>query len=199
MPTLFVFLGSTIGNFNHSDFPRFFRALSEAMGPNDYLLLGADRIKDTTLLEQAYDDSQGLTAQFILNVFRHINDLLGSNFDLAKMRYHARFNSEWQQIEMYAIAEQRHTVSFPTVETSFDWQKDEKILVEISRKFDPQRLTGTVKIFRSGTYRALHRSQSMVFGSALPQARLNLDIYRSCRIVCRRRNALEISWLPAVF
>ena len=45
LPTLFVFLGSTIGNFNHTDFPRFFRALSAAMGPDDYLLLGADRVK----------------------------------------------------------------------------------------------------------------------------------------------------------
>jgi L-histidine N-alpha-methyltransferase len=142
-----VFLGSTVGNFNHSDFPRFFRALSEAMGPKDYLLLGADRIKDTTLLERAYDDSQGLTAHFILNVFCHINDLLGSNFDQAKMRYHARFNSEWQQIEMYAIAEQRHRVSFPTVETSFEWQKHERILVEISRKFDPQRLQEQLRFF----------------------------------------------------
>ena len=147
VPTLFVFLGSTVGNFNHSDFPRFFRALSEAMGPKDYLLLGADRIKDPAVLEQAYNDSQGLTAQFILNVFCHINHLLGSNFDLAKMRYQARFNSEWQQIEMYAIAEERHRVSFATVETSFEWQKDEKILVEISRKFDPQRLQEQLKFF----------------------------------------------------
>jgi L-histidine Nalpha-methyltransferase len=147
VPTLFVFLGSTIGNFNQSEFPRFFRALSEAMGPNDYLLLGADRLKDAAVLEQAYDDSQRLTAQFILNVFRHINDLLQSNFDLEKMRYYARFNSEWQQIEMYAVAAQSHTVSFPTVETSFDWKKDEKILVEISRKFDPQRLQEQLRFF----------------------------------------------------
>jgi L-histidine Nalpha-methyltransferase len=140
VPTLFVFLGSTIGNFNHSEFPRFFRALSEAMGPNDYLLLGADRLKDPAVLEQAYDDSRGLTAQFILNVFRRINHLLQSNFNLEKMRYHARFNSEWQQIEMYAVATQSHRINFPTVETSFEWKKDEKILVEISRKFDPQRL-----------------------------------------------------------
>jgi L-histidine Nalpha-methyltransferase len=147
LPTLFVFLGSTIGNFNHSELPRFFRALSDAMGPNDYLLLGADRLKDPAILEQAYDDSQGLTAEFILNVFRHINDLLQSNFDLDKMRYHARFNSEWQQIEMYAVAAQSHTVTFPTVETSFDWKKSEKILVEISRKFDPQRLQEQLRFF----------------------------------------------------
>jgi L-histidine N-alpha-methyltransferase len=112
-----------------------------------YPLLGADRIKDPSLLEQAYNDSRGLTAQFILNVFCHINDLLESNFDLAKMRYQARFNSEWQQIEMYAIAAQSHRVNFPTVETSFDWHKDEKILVEISRKFDPQRLQEQLRFF----------------------------------------------------
>jgi L-histidine N-alpha-methyltransferase len=63
------------------------------------------------------------------------------------MRYLARFNSEWQQIEMYAVAAQSHTVSFPTVETSFDWKKDEKILVEISRKFDPQRLQEQLRFF----------------------------------------------------
>ncbi len=81
LPKLFVFLGSTIGNFNQTEFPRFFRALSNAMGPNDYLLLGADRVKDKNILEPAYNDSRGITAAFILNVFRNVNRLLGSNFD----------------------------------------------------------------------------------------------------------------------
>jgi dimethylhistidine N-methyltransferase len=140
LPTLFVFLGSTIGNLNHTDFPRFFRALSAAMGPGDFLLLGADRVKSVKVLEDAYSDSRGVTAEFILNVFGNINRLLRSNFDRAKMRYHSWFNPEWQQIEMYAIATERHEVRFPTVDTSFQWQKNEKILVEISRKFDPIRL-----------------------------------------------------------
>ena len=82
MPTLFVFLGSTIGNFNHTDFPRFFRALAAAMGPDDFLLLGADRVKPVKLLEDAYNDSRGITAEFILNVFRNINRRMRSNFDL---------------------------------------------------------------------------------------------------------------------
>lgn len=147
VPTLFVFLGSTIGNFNHSEFTRFFRALSRSMGPRDYLLLGADRLKDAALLQKAYDDSQGLTAEFILNVFAHINRLLHSNFDAAKMSYRAHFNLEWQQVEMYAVAATSHKVHFPTVETSFVWHKDEKILVEISRKFDPLRLEEQLQFF----------------------------------------------------
>jgi dimethylhistidine N-methyltransferase len=147
LPTLFVFLGSTIGNFNHTDFPRFFRALSSAMGAHDYLLLGADRIKPVKILEDAYNDSRGVTAEFILNVFRNINRLLKSNFDLDKMRYESGYNRDWQQIEMYAVANERHEIRFPELDSAFHWHKDEKILVEISRKFDPQRLQEQLRFF----------------------------------------------------
>jgi len=147
LPTLFVFLGSTIGNFNHTDFPRFFRALSAAMGPDDYLLLGADRVKPVDVLEPAYNDRRGITAEFILNVFGNINRLLGSNFERARMRYHSWFNPEWRQIEMYAVAQETHEIRFPSAATGFSWQKDEKILVEISRKFDPQRLQEQLRFF----------------------------------------------------
>jgi len=140
LPSLFVFLGSTIGNFNHTDFPRFFRALAAAMGPHDYLLLGADRVKPARLLEAAYNDSRGITGEFILNVFANINRLLEANFDPAKMRYHSWFNPEWQQIEMYAVARATQEIRLAAVDAAFQWQKDEKILVEISRKFDPIRL-----------------------------------------------------------
>jgi dimethylhistidine N-methyltransferase len=147
LPTLFVFLGSTVGNFNPPEFVRFFTELSNAMGPHDYLLLGADRVKDVGVLEPAYADSQGLTAQFILNVFQNINGLTGSNFERAKMRYHSWFNPEWSQIEMYAIARETQEIRFPSFATSFLWPKGEKILVEISRKFDPIRLQEQFRFF----------------------------------------------------
>ena len=147
LPTLFVFLGSSIGNFNHTDFPRFFQALSAAMGPHDFLLLGADRVKAVKMLEDAYNDSRGVTAEFILNVFGSINRLLQSNFERDKMRYHSWLNPEWQQIEMYAVSREPQQIYFPTAETSFQWQKDERILVEISRKFDPIRLQEQLGFF----------------------------------------------------
>jgi len=147
LPTLFVFLGSTIGNFNQTEFPRFFRALAAAMGPHDYLLLGADRVKPVKLLEDAYHDSRGITAEFILNVFRNINRLLGGNFDLTKMRYHSWFNPEWQQIEMYAVASAAQQIRFSVANAAFPWHKDEKILVEISRKFEPNRLREQLGFF----------------------------------------------------
>jgi dimethylhistidine N-methyltransferase len=147
LPTLFVFLGSTLGNFNHTDFPRFFRTLSAAMGPDDFLLLGADRVKPARLLADAYNDSRGVTAEFILNVFRNINRRLGSNFALDKMRYHSWYNPEWQQIEMFAVATESQEIRFPEPGASFLWQRDEKILVEISRKFDPLRLQEQLGFF----------------------------------------------------
>ena len=147
LPTLFVFLGSTIGNFNHTDFPRFFRALAAAMGPNDFLLLGADRVKPVKLLEDAYNDSRGVTAEFILNVFRNINHRLHSNFDLDKMRYHSWYNPEWQQIEMFAVATASQEIRFPEMGASFHWRGDEKILVEISRKFEQLRLQEQLRFF----------------------------------------------------
>jgi dimethylhistidine N-methyltransferase len=147
LPTLFVFLGSSIGNFNLTEFPRFFRALTAAMGPHDYLLLGADRLKPVHILEAAYNDSRGITAAFILNVFHNVNRLLHSNFDVSKMRYHSWFNPEWRRIEMYAVADQPQEIRFPAHDSAFHWQKDEKILVEISRKFDPQRLQEQLRMF----------------------------------------------------
>jgi L-histidine Nalpha-methyltransferase len=147
LPTLFVFLGSTIGNFNPSSFVRFFSQLSDAMGPDDFLLLGIDRIKDVEVLERAYADSRGLTAEFILNVFHHINRLTGSDFDLAKMRYLSEFNPEWAQIEMYAVSTAAQEIVFRSFGASFHWAKDDRILVEISRKFDPLRVQQQLRFF----------------------------------------------------
>jgi dimethylhistidine N-methyltransferase len=147
LPTLFVFLGSSIGNFNLTEFPRFFRALTSAMGANDFLLLGADRLKPVHILESAYNDSRGITAEFILNVFRNTNRLLKSNFDLNKVRYRSWFNPEWRRIEMYAVATQDQEIFFPTADTGFRWKKDEQILVEISRKFEPERLQEQLRFF----------------------------------------------------
>lgn len=147
LPTLFVFLGSTIGNFNPASFVRFFSQLSHAMGPDDFLLLGVDRIKDIKILEQAYADAAGLTAKFILNVFHNINGLTGSNFDLAKMRYASAFNPEWAQIEMYAVSTAPQEITFSSFDAAFRWEKDDRILVEISRKFDPLRLQQQLRFF----------------------------------------------------
>jgi L-histidine N-alpha-methyltransferase len=147
LPTLFVFLGSSLGNFTRSEFVRFFKHLSGAMGRKDFLLLGVDRIKEVETLEKAYNDSQGVTADFIFNVFQSINRLSGSNFEASKMCYQSWYNPGWRQIEMYAVSTSAQEIHFPSARTSFVWEKGDKILVEISRKFDPLRLQEQLRFF----------------------------------------------------
>jgi len=147
LPTLFIFLGSSVGNFNRSEFVRFFSFLAGSMGPKDYFLLGVDRIKETEILERAYNDSQGVTAAFILNVFQNINRLMRSNFNAGRMRYHSRYNPEWQQVEMYAVSTGTQEILFPGHSASFVWKENERILVEISRKFEPSRLQEQLRLF----------------------------------------------------
>ena len=141
LPKLFVFLGSTIGNFNQTEFPRFFRALSDAMGPNDYLLLGADRVKDKNILEPAYNDSRGITAAFILNVFRNINRLLGSNFDLDEDALSLLVQSRVAaNRDVRGGRRKTKPFAFPAPTRRSPGISQERILVEISRKFEPNRL-----------------------------------------------------------
>jgi uncharacterized SAM-dependent methyltransferase len=147
LPTLFVFLGSTVGNFDSWQFETFFGHVSRSMGSDDYFLLGVDRVKDVDLLRKAYDDSQKITAAFILNVFENVNRILGSNFDRTKMGYEPRYNTEWQRIEMYAVATEAQQIHVPSRKIDFSWNKGERILVEISRKFDPEQLQAQLRCF----------------------------------------------------
>ena len=147
IPKLVVFLGSTIGNFAPTDMLHFFTHLCNHMGPDDYLLLGVDRIKDPAIISPAYDDSRGATAAFILNAFSNVNRVTGANFQLDKMTYRSNYNPARAQVEMYGVATATHRVNFPRQSASFTWEKDEGILVETSRKFDPDDLQVQLQCF----------------------------------------------------
>ena len=147
IPKLFLFLGSTVGNLTRHEFVRFFELLANAMGSSDFLLLGVDSVKEPEILERAYSDSAGVTAEFILNVFAHINRIAGSNFDRSKLHYHARYDSRLQQVEMSATTAELQEIHFPLIGAEFCWQQDDPILVEISRKFDPAKLQRQLALF----------------------------------------------------
>jgi dimethylhistidine N-methyltransferase len=147
LPKLFVFLGSSIGNFRPLEFHRFFRRLASAMGPEDYFLLGVDCVKDPETIERAYNDANGTTARFILNALIHVNQILGGNFALDKMRYRVHYSIERQQVEMWAESTRKQEIVFSSPALSFTWEKGERILVEISRKFEPGRLQRQIALF----------------------------------------------------
>lgn len=139
-PKFLAFLGSSIGNFMRADLTRFLEVLSLAVGPSDVLLLGVDRIKDEGVIRRAYDDPSGVTRKFILNVFDSLNAAVGSDFKVSNFEYAPAFNRDWQQMEMYVRARFDHKAFLPFPGQEITWKKGERLLVEVSRKFDPDRL-----------------------------------------------------------
>src|SRR4029078_10129190 len=109
-PRLIAFLGGTIGNFTPGSRRRFLRGLAKAMGPDDHLLLGTDLVKDPELLEAAYDDSQGVTAEFNRHVLHVVNRELDADFAVDAFDHVAFFDREREWIEMRLRATSRQHV-----------------------------------------------------------------------------------------
>lgn len=133
--SLYVFLGSSIGNFSETEAINFLTEVSQHMATGDTLLLGIDRIKPVEVLEAAYNDEQGVTAEFNLNVLSVLNKQLGANFDLQQFEHQAVFNESESQIEMYLHSRSKQTIDFSELDTKLTLHDGEKILTEISRKY----------------------------------------------------------------
>ena len=134
-PTLVVFLGSTIGNFPRAQAVPLLSHIAAAMGPADRFLLGADLVKDPEIINRAYNDSQGVTAAFNLNLLERLNRELEADFPVRDFEHRAFYDSEHRRIEMHLVARKAHTVVIPGVgEISF--REGESIRTELSYKYD---------------------------------------------------------------
>ena len=132
---LIIFLGSSFGNFDLEDGSKFLSKINSAMKKDDLFLIGLDLVKDKKILECAYNDSEGITAQFNLNILSRINSELGGNFDLQKFRHHAVYNEDQNKIEMYLHSIDRQTINIPQADLILNLEKDELIHTENSQKF----------------------------------------------------------------
>ena len=137
--TLFLFLGGTIGNFHPDEARAFLRDLRERMQPSDHLLIGVDAVKCADRLNQAYNDSQDLTAQFNLNMLRVMNRELGCDFDLEKFRHRAEFDEGLSAVQMSLEATDEQVVSVPTLKQSYAFKSGERIITEHSYKYTIER------------------------------------------------------------
>jgi dimethylhistidine N-methyltransferase len=133
-----IFLGSTLGNFSQDECDQFYQRLIQAVAPGEYFLLGIDLQKPSTILEAAYNDSQGITAAFNLNLLEHLNWRFGSNFNLAWFEHFAFYDPNPGQIEMHLRCLKSHVVTFDHLDFSVTFEAGETIHTEISRKFDLQ-------------------------------------------------------------
>lgn len=138
---LIAFLGGTIGNFEPAAARALLSEVRDLLRPGDNLLLGLDRVKDTAVLQAAYDDAEGHTARFNLNVLHVLNRELDANFPVADYRHRALFNSSDSRIEMRLRASTDHSVCLRHLDTEIQIQAGEEILTEVSRKFTHESLS----------------------------------------------------------
>jgi len=145
-PALVIFLGSTLGNFKPEEENLFWTDIAANMQPGDYFLLGVDLLKDSGILEAAYNDAAGVTSQFTLNYFARMNRELGADIDLDLLNHRAHFNPEEERIEIFIEFSGEQTIRIAPLKRSYTIAKGEKVLLEISRKFNldkiREKLTG---------------------------------------------------------
>ncbi len=132
---LISFLGSSLGNLSPAECDRFFGQVAMALRAGDFFLLGVDLHKATAPLEAAYNDSQGVTAAFNLNILHHLNRQFDGNFEVQNFEHWAFYNEDLQQIEMHLRSRQAQTVRLTDLDLTLHIAAGETIRSEISRKF----------------------------------------------------------------
>jgi L-histidine Nalpha-methyltransferase len=127
------FPGSTIGNFLPEQAVGVLKEINNMVGNDGGLLIGVDLEKDTAILNAAYNDKKGYTAQFNLNLLTRINRELNANFNIDAFKHHAFFNKEKSRIEMHLLSLRNQQVKMG--EHVFEFSKDQSILTEYSHKY----------------------------------------------------------------
>jgi L-histidine Nalpha-methyltransferase len=139
-PKTIAFLGSSLGNLNLTEQDALFTQVCRGMEAGDYFLLGVDLHKAAEILEPAYDDSQGVSAAFDLNMLAHLNWRFDGDFDLACFDHRAIYNQELRRIETYLRSSKAQLVTLKALDLQVDFAIGEEILTEISCKFDWEQM-----------------------------------------------------------
>ena len=137
------FPGSTIGNFEPHEASGFLRNAANILGPGSSLIVGADLIKSADVLNAAYNDAQGVTAQFNLNLLTRINRELGGTFQLSTFEHHAFYNRERHRVEMHlaSLKRQKVRVAGETIE----FRAGETLHTENSYKYSVESLAALAR------------------------------------------------------
>lgn len=132
--TLLFFPGSTLGNFTEAAAVSILHGMRQAMGPDGLALIGIDLDKDPALIEAAYNDAAGVTADFTLNLLVRLNREIGSDFDLAGFAHRARYVVPWRRIETSLVSRRAQVVH--VAGQAFAFAREEAMHVEYSHKYD---------------------------------------------------------------
>ena len=127
------FPGSTIGNFSENDAKKLLLGFKKILGKGNFLIIGVDLRKDRKIMEQAYNDSKGITAKFNKNILNGINNKIGSKFDVNNFEHKAYFNEKKKRIEMHLISRENQNILLKDYDLKI--QKGESIHTENSHKY----------------------------------------------------------------
>lgn len=135
-PKVILFLGSNIGNLNDQLAADFIYQLGSNLRPNDKLFLGVDLIKASSIVLPAYNDQQGFTRDFNLNLLQRINDELGGNFDLNAFFHLPEYDEQEGIARSYLVSSKAQEVYIEALDKSFKFEENERIHTETSRKYN---------------------------------------------------------------
>ncbi len=141
---LISFFGSTIGNFSDEGSRRFMGNIARSMQTGDRFILGVDMIKQREILEKAYNDAEGITAEFNRNILLVINRELNADFDITLFDHKAFFNEVEGRVEMHLMANRDLKVNIAGLDLTVSMHKGETIRTEICRKFSVEKLEAMV-------------------------------------------------------
>ena len=130
-----LFLGSNIGNFTNSDAKEFLSQLASNLSKDDLLFIGFDLMKDPDIILRAYNDSQGITREFNLNLLTRINNELGANFDVTKFRHVPTYDPVSGETKSHLVSTIDQKVYIEAIEKSFHFNAWEAIHTEVSQKY----------------------------------------------------------------
>ena len=156
---MICFIGSTMGNLQLEECDIFLGQISDVLRPGDYFLLGVDLQKEVSILEAAYNDAQGITAEFNLNMLHHLNRQFEGNFDVDSFAHRAIYNKTQHQIEMYLESLKAQTVDLKALSLTVAFANKERLLSEISRKFDLHQVAQQLSFHRLPVVTAFTDSQ----------------------------------------
>lgn len=131
--TLIFFPGSTLGNFEKAEAVALLRAMHATMGARGAALIGIDLVKPAAVLDAAYNDAAGITAEFTLNLLARLNRDIGSDFDLQRFEHRAEYVQDRSRIETRLVSLAPQTVRVG--QQSFDFAQGDAMLVEMSHKY----------------------------------------------------------------
>lgn len=139
-PMIVLFMGANIGNFELNDAKSFVKKIANSLRKEDQLMIGFDLKKNPNMILDAYNDKQGITTSFNMNLLTRLNNELEADFDLDKFMHYPYYDPQTGTTKSFIVSKEEQTVSFEALNKSFNFKAWEPLHVEFSQKFDEEMI-----------------------------------------------------------